>query len=512
MSEIDIVSPVSLEPIYSYLESPDSLIDEVYNNARACAPIIKALPIKERLKYIKPLTKVIVDNLDVILDRVIAETGKSRTDAIVGEIFTVLDTIEYLKKEAESILKHKKVKTPIAMMGKKSEIWYEPYGISLIICPWNYPINQFFVPVLQAFIAGNAVIYKPSEHTPLQGLFEDLLAKANFPKDYIQIVYGSGITGQKLVEHRPSKIHFTGSGKTGKKIMALAAQYLIPVDLELGGKDPAIVFADADMSRTVSGVIWGSLTNTGQSCTSIERVFVEKSIVGSFTNLVEEELKGLTLGTRDADDIGPMTPEFQIKIVEDHVHEAIEKGAQVIIGGKRDSSLNRYYPPTLITNVTNSMKIVTAETFGPIIAIIPFETTEEAIKEANNTSYGLSATIWTKDIKKARQIANQLEVGNVCINNVMTNEGNPYLPFGGYKESGFGRLKGEEGLLGFCNVKSVLIDKSTPKKEVNWYPYTERKYLLLRKFIKSMYIKKPFNILFVLYNGLKLDRESQKKR
>ena len=176
MSEIEIVSPVSLASIYSYQESSDTLIDEVFKSARACLPKIKALSVKERLNYIKPLTKVLVDNMDTILDRVIAETGKSRSDAIVGEIFTVLDTIEYLHKEAGKILKPKKVKTPIAMMGKKSEIWYEPYGVALIISPWNYPVTQFFIPVLIAFITGNAIIYKPSEHTPLQGLFEDLLA------------------------------------------------------------------------------------------------------------------------------------------------------------------------------------------------------------------------------------------------------------------------------------------------------------------------------------------------
>ena len=512
MSEIEIKSPVSLEPIYSYQESTDEQINEVYVKAHASVPKIKKLTVKERLKYINPLTKVIVNNLDIILDRVIAETGKSRSDAIVGEIFTVLDTIEYLHKEAEKVLKPKKVKTPIAMMGKKSEVWYEPYGIALIISPWNYPVTQFFIPVLIAFVTGNAVIYKPSEHTPLQGLFEDLLVQAHFPTDFIQIVYGSGETGKRLIDHRPNKIHFTGSGKTGRKIMAQAAQYLIPVDLELGGKDPAIVFADADMERTVSGIIWGSMTNTGQSCTSIERVFVEKKIIESFTSLIEEELKGLKLGTGEADDIGPMTPDFQVKIVENHVQEALDKGATILLGGKRADISQRYYPPTLITNVTKSMKIITDETFGPIIVLLPFETTEEVIKMANDTNYGLSATIWTKDIQNAKKIASQLEVGNVCINNVMTNEGNPYLPFGGYKESGFGRLKGEVGLLGFCNVKSVLIDKSTSKKEVNWYPYTERKYHLLKKFITAMYIKKPLNLLFVLYHGLKLDREAQKKR
>ena len=512
MSEIEILSPVDLKPLYSYNELSDEEIDTVFSRARSAFVTIKSLTVQQRIEYIKPLTKVIVNKLDKILDRVIEETGKSRSDAIVGEIFTVLDTIEYLKKEAPKILKPKKVKTPIAMMGKKSEIWYEPYGVSLIICPWNYPVNQFFVPVLQAFITGNAIVYKPSEHTPLKGLFEELLKEAKIPENFIQIVYGSGITGQKLIERRPNKIHFTGSGKTGRKIMEQASKYLIPVDLELGGKDPAIVFADANMTKTVPGIVWGALTNTGQSCTSIERIYVEKPIVESFVSLVEKEIKGLTMGTGVADDIGPMTPEFQIKIVENHMQDGLDKGAKVILGGKRTDCDKRYYPPTLMTNLTPDMKIIKDETFGPILAILPFDSEEEVIKEANNSSYGLSATIWTKDTTRAKKIASKLEVGNVCINNVMTNEGNPYLPFGGYKESGFGRLKGEVGLVGFCNVKSVLIDKSNAKKEVNWYPYTETKYKLLRKFIRSMYIKKPLNILFVLYNGLKLDRESQKKR
>jgi acyl-CoA reductase-like NAD-dependent aldehyde dehydrogenase len=366
--------------------------------------------------------------------------------------------------------------------------------------------------VLQAFIAGNAVIYKPSEHTPLKGLFEELLKEAKIPEDFIQIVYGSGITGQKLIEQRPNKIHFTGSGKTGRKIMEQASKYLIPVDLELGGKDPAIVFADAELYKTVPGVIWGALTNTGQSCTSVERIYVEKPIFEQFVTLTEEELKGLTLGTGEADDIGPMTPEFQVKIVESHIEDAIDKGATVVMGGKRIETGKRYYPPTLLTNVNTDMKIIKDETFGPIVAIMPFETEEEVIKLANDTNYGLSATVWTKDLTRGRRVAAQLEVGNVCINNVMTNEGNPYLPFGGYKESGFGRLKGEDGLLGFCNVKSVLIDKSNKKKEVNWYPYTERKYLLLRKFIKSMYTNNPFKLIFVLINVMKLEKESQKPR
>lgn len=512
MSDLQIISPVTLENIYNYKESSDEEIEEIFSKARKNAKIIKNMTIKERLQYIKPLTKIIVKNLDKILDRVIAETGKSRSDAIVGEIFTVLDTIEYLKKEAPKLLKHKKVKTPIAMMGKKSEIWYEPYGVSLIICPWNYPVNQFFVPVLQAFIAGNSVIYKPSEHTPLRGLFEDLLKQANIPEDFIQIIYGSGVTGAKLIEYKPNKIHFTGSGKTGRKIMAQASKYLIPVDLELGGKDPAIVFEDAELYKTVPGVIWGSLTNTGQSCTSVERVYVQKAIFDKFVSQVEEEIQTLTLGTGEDNDIGPMTPEFQIKIVENHVQDAIEKGANVLTGGKRTDPSQRYYLPTLLTNVNPDMKIITDETFGPIVAIMPFETEEEVIQKANDTNYGLSATVWTKDLTRGKRIASRLEVGNVCINNVMTNEGNPYLPFGGYKESGFGRLKGEEGLIGFCNVKSVLIDKSNKKKEVNWYPYTERKYFLLRKFIKSMYTNNPFKLIFVLYNGFKLDRESQKKR
>jgi acyl-CoA reductase-like NAD-dependent aldehyde dehydrogenase len=511
MNSINIISPLTLEKLYSIQESSNEELQKKFDNSRKAAHEIKNLSVKERVKQTKRLTKVILSNMDLILDGVIAETGKSRSDAIVGEIFTVLDTIEYLNKEAEKILKKKKVKTPIAMMGKKSEIWFEPYGVSLIISPWNYPVTQFFVPVLFAFVAGNSVIYKPSEHTPLMGLMEKLLDQANFPPNYVQIIYGSGVTGQKIIDLRPDKIHFTGSARTGKKIMEQASKYLIPIDLELGGKDPAIVFADANLKRTVAGIIWGSLTNTGQSCTSIERLYVEETIYSTLVSELEKELSNLTLGTGENDDIGTMTPEFQIAKVEEHIDDAIAKGAKIITGGKRTDS-NRILRPTLIVDVNSSMKIFSDETFGPIIAVVPFNSEEEVIVLANDSSYGLSATIWTQDLDRARRISEKLEVGNVCINNVMTNEGNPYLPFGGYKESGFGRLKGEVGLIGFCNIKSVLIDKSSDKLEVNWYPYTEKKYKLLRKFISSMYSTNPLKLLIVLYRGLKLEREAQNKR
>lgn len=512
MNTFTVKNPSLYQEIYSVQEETN--IENIFKIAKEKSSQIEKISIDERLNYLDKIQKYILENREYIIDKIISETGKARFDALTSEIFGVLDLIEYLKKESKKLLSDKVINTPTVLMGKKSKIFYEPLGTVLVIAPWNYPFYLTLVPALTAFTAGNSVIIKPSEVTPLKGLLEEIFHKTSM-NDFIQVVYGGKDTGEKLIEQRPDKIFFTGSVKTGKKIMEKASQYLIPVELELGGKDAMIVFDDVNMDRTVNGALWGALTNAGQSCTSVERLYVQEEIYSRFINKLEEKIKKLHLPKNNQDkfnnfDMGYMTAEFQIKIVEDHIKDSIEKGAKIVTGGKREEN-SMFFPPTIITNIDKSMKIINEETFGPVIPIIKFSTEEEVINMANDSEYGLSASVWTKDIQKAERIARKLKVANVSINNVMLTEANPYLPFGGYKYSGFGKTKGTEGLHAFCNIKSVMTDPQSGKVEANWYPYTSSKYKYFSELTKSVF-SGGITLLKIAIPGLKLESTSNKEK
>ncbi|MFQ5420281.1 MAG: aldehyde dehydrogenase family protein, partial [Anaerolineae bacterium] len=379
-----------------------------------------------------------------------------------------------------------------------------------VIAPWNYPLVQCFTPSLLAFLAGNAVVFKPSEVTPLQGLYEEIMQEAGFMADAIQIVYGGKDVGAQLIEQRPNKIHFTGSSRAGKQVMAAAAPHLIPVELELGGKDAAIVFADVNLEKTANGIVWSAFTNAGQSCTSIERCFVQEGIYDAFVQQVVSLAQKLRLSTPqrnstapDECDVGCMTAEFQLKIVEAHVQEAVEMGATVHCGGERlPGSL--HFPPTVVTGVTPEMKLGSEETFGPVLPIMKFRTEAEVIAEANRSPYGLGASVWSRDLARAERVARALQVGNVAINNHMLTEANPALPFGGVKESGFGRYKGEWGLLAFSNIKSMMIGPNNQQIESHWYPFTPTKYETFGRLMRAFF-KRPRNWAGFLKAGLTFD-------
>ncbi len=480
-------------------------------NAKKGHEKLRNTSIKDRISLIGHLKQHILENRENIIDQIQKDTGKSRSDALVSEIFGVLDHLLFLEKNAARILKDKKVATPIALMGKKSRIFYEPLGIILIISPWNYPFYQAVVPITAAIISGNSVVYKPSEHTPLTGLIENTFSQSGFDENFVQVVYGGGKTGQELIEEKPNKIFFTGSERTGKKIMKQASEYLIPVELELGGKDPMIVFEDVNIKRTAAGALWGGITNLGQSCTSVERIYVQKSIFKNFKEEIIRQASQIKQETdKDGDaDVGVMTTDFQIEIIKKQLDEAQDEKAEIWKSHEWDEK-SKNIPAIVITGARPDSKILNDETFGPLLPIIPFETENEAIELANNSFYGLSASVWSKDIKRAERVARALITGNVSINNVMLTEGNSALPFGGVKNSGFGRYKGEMGLHSFCNIKSVLIDSDSGKIESNWYPYTKEKYKLFTDMTINLYSKGIASFLKFLVSGLKLETYSAK--
>ncbi|MCF6247957.1 MAG: aldehyde dehydrogenase family protein [Desulfobacula sp.] len=464
-------------------------VDAIYDRAKSGHKDLRQWPVKKRLEFITNLKAVILENQEKILDHVQADTGKSRFDAITAEIFGVLDFLDYLEKNAVKYLSDRKVATPFALMGKKSKVFFEPLGVALLISPWNYPFYQAIVPICQAFIAGNAVVFKPSSATPLKGLVEDLLQQADFRSGWVQVVYGQGSSvGDALVDAGPDKIFLIGSQAVGRHVMAKAAQHLIPIELELGGKDPMVVFDDVNIDRAVAGAIWGAFTTTGQSCTSVERLFIHENIYDTFKQVLVKETLKLTQKT-DIDgsaDIGPMCTQNQVKVIAAQVADAKEKGATFITGGSWDGKSD-HIPPMIIEGVTSDMLIDRQENFGPLLPIYSFSGEAQAIELANDPEYGLSASVWSKNLKRADRVARAIYTGNVSINNVMLTEGNHALPFGGVQKSGFGRFKGEFGFYAFTNIKSVLVDKDSKKMEANWFPYTAKKYRIFSDLTRALY-------------------------
>lgn len=485
----------------------------VVERAREAQTAIAALSVQERLSHLAQLRATILARREEIIDRVRAETHKSRSDILMSEMFGALDVIAWLEKNAEDVLADERVPTPLTLMGKKSHIWYEPRGVVFVISPWNYPFFQAIVPIAAALAAGNAVVYKPSEHTPLEGLVESLLEDAAIAPNWVQIVYGDGAVGADVIDQRPDYVMFTGSAATGRKIMAQASQYLIPVELELGGKDPMIVFEDVDIERTARGAAFGALTATGQSCTSVERLYVHESIHDEFVDALVAHVETLTQADSDDrdNDLGAMTVDFQVAKVAEHVADAKARGARLRTGADWDGT-SALVPPIVLTDVPDDALAVTDETFGPTIPVLRFSDEAEVVQRANDTEFGLTASVWSADTERAERVARALRCGGVSINNVMATESTPALPFGGVGESGFGRHKGAEGLRSFCNVKSVIADKDGKKIEPNWYPYTEKKYAKFTAMMLAWFSDSPAKLAKFGLLGTRLENYSQKAK
>ncbi|MCG8317266.1 MAG: aldehyde dehydrogenase family protein [Pseudomonadales bacterium] len=502
------------EKLVELTDTSEARVKEIYQQADLAAKRLRKTELKYRLASVERLIGYINEHKEEIADIITNETRKSRSDAMISEILGVLDNFEWLIHNAEKLLKDKKVPTPITLMGKKSRIFHEPLGTVLVIAPWNYPFHIGLTSILAGFVTGNAVVFKPSEVTPMKGLFERIFAVDPLIEQSVFIAYGTGKTAQRLIAEKPAKIFFTGSARTGRRILNQAADLMIPVDLELGGKDQAIVFDDVNLDRAVAGVMWGALTNAGQSCSSVERVYVQEAVYPQFVEKLTAEVNRLVLNCGDTGnaDIGGMTVDFQLDIVRRHVDDAKTKGANILTGGSVLHENELFYLPTVLTDVNDDMDIMKEETFGPLLPIMKFKNEEQIVEHTNKTEFGLSASVWSKDIKRAERVARQLDCGAVSINNVMLTEANPWLPFGGTKASGYGRQKGAEGLLGYTRSKSVLIDADSAKLEPNWYPYTQKKYNLFIDLINGLFSKSPIKLLKLAVIGIKLEAEAKRKR
>ncbi len=393
----------------------------------------------------------------------------------------------FYAKNSERYLKDE-IRSPHLLKTKRVFVIYQPLGVVGVISPWNFPFTLTLGDVVPALMAGNTVILKPSEYTPLTGLLvERVFRESGLPEGVMQTLCGYGDTGAALVDQCDG-IAFTGSVATGKKVAERAAQRLIPVLLELGGKDPMIVLKDADLERAANACVWGALSNAGQMCMSVERVYVEAPIYDEFVQKVVEKVKSLRQGAErrfGEVDIGPLTMPKQLETVERHIRDAVEKGAKILVGGRRKDGL--FFEPTVLVNVDHSMQIMREETFGPVIPIMKVNSAEEALQLANDSIYGLAASVFTKDKALGVRLARSIEAGNVCVNDCITNFAILEAPYGGAKQSGLGRRHGEWGLRQFTWPQTVVVDRFGLKRELFWYPYNEKVARWVAKAIRLLY-------------------------
>jgi acyl-CoA reductase-like NAD-dependent aldehyde dehydrogenase len=488
--EIVSLNPATLDELSRFeIASADNVAAAVAR-ARAAQPAWASLSCRNRARYILKARRVLYDRREEIIRLISDETGKPPFEALATEVFPLADLMSHYAYHTERILRDRRF-TLAVFRNKRSAITYEPVGVVGIISPWNFPLAIPGGQVIMALMAGNAVVLKPSEYTPATGLFiRKLLTEAGFPDGVLEVVQGDGSTGAALVESGVDKIFFTGSGRTGRKIAESAARRLLPVVLELGGKDPMIVCDDAPFERTVKGAVWGAFAGCGQVCASVERLYVQEPLAEKFISAVVEEVKKLRVGPPIgcSADIGPLSNENQLRIVCDQVEDAVSKGAKVLVGGARREDLGGYfYEPTVLVNVNNSMKVMNEETFGPVLPIVIVKDDDEAVKEANNSRYGLLASVWSSNRDRAKRLAKRIEAGTVIINDAVYTHGAASTPWFGVKESGLGVTHGQAGLLEFVRMKHINWDLFPLKTDFWWFPYTQSWYGRFGTLMKLLY-------------------------
>lgn len=450
----------------------------------------KTASFAERKALVMRAREVILAEMDNIAALISRESGKPSSEAMAMEIAPVLDLMQYFARNTAKMLKPKRIGIGLyTLLARSSKIVYHPLGVIGIIPAWNYPFSIPLGEAVMALMAGNSVVIKPSELTPFVGLkIGEIFEKAGAPSGLVQVVTGDGRTGAALVDAAPDKIMFTGSVATGKRIAEAAATNLTSVVLELGGKDPMIVFDDANLELAARAAVWGAFCNAGQSCSSVERLYVQEGVADKLTKLIVEKTRELKQGPGDDENvsIGAMSSERQLKIVEDHVNDFREAGATIEIGGERiqSSSFSLFFSPTVITGATNYMRPMQEETFGPTLPIATFKSEEEAITLANDSEFGLTASVWTSDLAKGKRVAQKIEAGSVCVNEVLYTHGIGQTPWGGFKNSGRGRTHGREGLMELVQPQHIHVNHLTLLPDAWWMPYTPEAAKTFRGFAK----------------------------
>jgi acyl-CoA reductase-like NAD-dependent aldehyde dehydrogenase len=477
-------SPADGTHVASVTAASAADVDATARRLRAAQPGWEALGVEGRARHVARLRDWMVANADHIAEVLRSETGKSHGDALVDGALAV-EVANYYLTRAEGFLadEHPRPHSPL-VAAKRLTVTYRPRPLVGVISPWNFPVAISFADAFPALLAGCAVLIKPSELTPLAvaeivGAWRTLGGP-----DVLDMVNGDGSAGTALVD-ACDYVQFTGSAATGTRVMQRAAETLTPVSLELGGKDPMIVLADADLERAANAATWGGMFNSGQACVAVERVYVEAPVYDEFLALLARKVGALRQGAGADADLGAMATPAQLDLVERHVDDAVQQGATVLVGGHRVAGPGLYFEPTVLTGVTHDMLCMRDESFGPTLPVMMVRDAEEAIALANDSGYGLSASVWSRDTERAEAIARRIECGAVNVNDVTNNLFAPSIPHSGWKTSGIGsRSGGAAGIRKYCRPSAITVTRVAPRTELIWYPHSARRVGLIRRVLR----------------------------
>jgi succinate-semialdehyde dehydrogenase/glutarate-semialdehyde dehydrogenase len=475
--------PATLEEIARVPNTDLAEMPAIFARARAAQKEWAKLSFSQRRKHILKMRDYVVAHAEELAAIVSRDNGKLRLDALTTEVIPSALAADWYAKNAESQLAPKKV--PMGSMlffNKKNELRRVPLGVVGIISPWNYPLSIPFGEVVMGLMAGNAILLKVAAATITVGqAIERIVAAGGLPEGLFQHIVGSGgRVSQAFFDNGVNKLFFTGSVPTGKQLMAAAAKTLTPLSLELGGKDPMLVLADADLERAANGAAWAGYQNAGQSCGGVERVYVHESVYEPFVELLAKKTRAMRHGAERGScdvDMGSMTTEEQKKTVERQVDAAVAAGAKIVAQSRPTGDTKGYfYPATLMVDVDHSMELMHEETFGPVVPVMKFKTMDEAIRLANDSTMALTSSIWTRNIELGRKLASELESGVTTINDHLYTHGQSETPWGGWKDSGLGRTHSALGLEEMTQPKLVNWDIVPAKRNIWWYPFDQQTY------------------------------------
>lgn len=449
------------------------------------------LPIEERCERLFRLRDAIVERADEIVDVVSRECGKPKQDALGAEVTVTVDLLTWYCKNAPRILAPRDVGLHL-LVHKKSTLHYQPRGVVGVISPWNFPFVIPMGDIVAALVAGNAVVCKPSEVTPLSlQKAKEIFDGTGLPEDLFGVVHGYGDVGGALIESGIQKLVFTGGTETGKRVAAACGANLVPCVMELGGKAPLIACADCDVERTARAIVFGGFVNSGQVCISVERVYAHETVYEPIVAKVKELTQGLRQGDPQSDaavDVGAIIFPKQIEIAEKHIADAVSKGAEVVAGGKKKDGAGQFFEPTVLARCDHSMTVMKEEIFGPIVPIQKVSSEDEAVRLANDSHLGLNAYVFTKNREKGKRLAQRIEAGSVVVNDVLVNYAAAETPFGGIKQSGFGRIHGEDALRAMCDERHVLVSR-VPETQSDplWFPYSAKGYKWQMRILRGLF-------------------------
>jgi succinate-semialdehyde dehydrogenase/glutarate-semialdehyde dehydrogenase len=493
--KISAVNPATGEVLRELPCASETEVRTAVARARAAQASWAEIGVRKRIAVLREFQHRLHEKKAEIAEAITREAGKPVVEALTTEVLVVLDAARFLIDNSYRLLRDEPVPHGnLATKLKRGLLVREPYGVVGIISPWNYPFSIPATETLAALVAGNAVVLKPSEFTSLVALeLHSLLVAAGVPPNVFQVVVGDGATGAALILSPIDKLVFTGSVATGKRIATAAAERLLPAVLELGGKDPMLVLDDADVDVASSAAVWGAFMNAGQTCLSVERCYVHRSLYEPFLEACVEKTKKLRVGPGldPATDVGPTIHEQQLQTVEAHIEDAVARGARVLVGGSRLPELGRnFYKPTVVADVSHKMRIMRAETFGPVLPVAPFDSDDEAILLANDSEFGLAASVWTRDRVRGEKLARQIEAGTVMVNDVISYFGISEAPHGGVKSSGIGRSHGRFGLEEMVRLKYLDVDLAPRIKKVWWYGYSAQFARQMEGFLDTQFARR----------------------